>query len=104
MSGGWICGICETANTATEIVCEVCHGARGDTRRGLKGDLVERATSRPEPAPDRAAAARMRATAHCGPGAMLPSRATWQQRLWAGADRFYEGCAAIIRSVLRALS
>jgi len=112
VSGWWVCGMCETANTPTAVICEVCEGGRGAvTSRGLKGDLVERVTSRPGPALDRSASAGMRAAAPSGAGVMPPSRATWQQRLRAGADRFYKECAGIIkecadiiRSVMRALS
>lgn len=105
MSGWWVCGMCETANTPTAVICEVCEAARGaGTSRGLRGDLVERVTSSPGPSPDRSASAGVRAAAPSGAGVKAPSRPTWQQRLRAGADRFYNECAAIIRSVIRALS
>jgi len=105
MSGWWVCGVCETANTPTATICEVCDCRRGaPTPPGLKGDLVERVTSRPGPSPDRSASARACSTADRGRSAVMPSRATWQQRLRAGVDRFYNECADIIRSVIRALS
>lgn len=105
MSGWWVCGMCETANTPTAVICEVCEGGRGAvTSCGLRGDLVERVTSRPRPAPDHSASAGVRTTTSSGAGVKPPSRATWQQRLRAGVDRFYDECAAIIRSVIRALS
>lgn len=105
MSGWWVCGMCETANYPTAVICEVCNCARGAvTPRGLRGDLIERATSRPGPSPEHPASAGVHAATHGGSGVTPLLRATWQQRLRAGAERFYNECAAIIRSVLRALS
>ncbi len=105
MSGWWVCGMCETANTPTAVICEVCECRRGTApSRGLKGDLIERATSRPKASPGYPTSARVHAAALGGSGVTPPSPATWHQRLRAGAEHFYNECAAIIRSVLRALS